>query len=35
MEHEVTLMQAIGAMLFCVILFLVAAALCTLEQGSY
>lgn len=35
MEHEVTLMQAIGAMLFSAILFLVAAALCTVEQGSY
>lgn len=35
MEHEVTLQQAICAMLFSAIVFLVAAAICTLEQGSY
>lgn len=35
MEHEMTLQQAICAMLFSAFVFLVAAALCTLEQGSY
>lgn len=35
MEHEMTLTQAIYAMLFSAMFFLVAAAICTLEQASY